>query len=150
GLDLDESKKDLIQKGCREIVAQIVNGAQEYWLASFSDQRRAETRFLLESLVKKSAAAQILLESINEWSQISDEDLKAGWLFESLTEDLLSGNSGQASPMLESEVIESLVKARERQLSPEIDFEELSLGSKSSWDLHIRQLTPDLPTYLSD
>jgi hypothetical protein len=50
---LDELKVKLVKEGCREIVGQIVAGAEEYWLTSFSEERKRETRSRLDSLIQK-------------------------------------------------------------------------------------------------
>ncbi|SRR6266853_1109738 len=150
GINLDERQKGLIREGCRNIVSQILSGATEYWLAPFSDERREKTRAMFEALAKTSEAKEAVIETVEQWLKLSDEDLKAGWLFESLTEELVSDDTNHNVPELSSDLTAIVAKARAERYSPEIDFKELSLSSKSSWDRYLAQLTPDLPTYLPD
>jgi hypothetical protein len=150
GINLDESKKGLMQEGCREVVSQILSGATEYWLTSFSDERREETRAMFESLAKKSGAEEAVAETAKEWFEMFDEDLKAGSLFEILTGDLLSDNVIEDGPLPCSDIRAVVARAREEQDFTEIDFNKLCTSSKSSWDRYMRELTPELPTSLSD
>lgn len=150
GITLDESKKSPIQEGCRQIVGQIMSDAAEYWLISFSPEHYQETRARVEALSKKYGAEEVVLRAAEEWSAVSEEDMKAGWLFESLTEDLLSDDASLTGYMLDFELRAIMLEARKDQHSTVIDFAEVSTRSRSSWDRYIRQLTPDLPTYLSD
>jgi hypothetical protein len=148
GIDLDKSEKELIQKGCREIVAQIMGGAKEYWLIVFSASRREETRSMFDSLLKGSGSTA-LLDTAAEWTGMSDEDLKAGWFFDTLTDELLS-NENSESFELDCAIKSIMVAAQRERMPLEIDFRELCEKSKSKWDRDTRQLTPTLPMYLAD
>lgn len=149
GLCLDDSEKELIQKGCREIVSQIIGGAKEYWLAIFSTGRREETRSLFDSLIGDSRAASVLVNAAAEWTDISDEDMKASWLFDSLTDELVSGETNE-SLELHFDIRSVVLEKRPDRTSLEVDFRELCEKSGSKWDRYTRQLTPTLPTYLAD
>jgi hypothetical protein len=150
GVTLEKSTRSLIQQGCREIVSQIMSGAAEYWLISFSPEHLQTTRSMLEALSKRCGAEKDILRAVEEWSAISEEDLKAGWLFETLTEDLLSNDESLIDYALDLELKTIVLRERKPQCFTEIDFARLSSTSRSSWDQYIKQLTPDLPTYLSD
>jgi len=60
----------------------------------------------LEALGKKYEVEEAVIRAAEEWSAISEEDLKAGWLFESLTEDLLSDDTSLTACMLDFELRE--------------------------------------------
>jgi hypothetical protein len=150
GIRLDESKKGLIQEGCRKIVSQILSAATEYWLTDFSNERHEETRATFESLSRASGVEKSVIEAMKDWSEMSDEDMKAGWLFEILTEDLLSDDAEGIDPLLSSDLKTIMATTREQQSSADVNFTKLSTSSKSSWDQYITQLTPDLPTSLPD
>ncbi|HWZ43830.1 MAG TPA: hypothetical protein VNW97_10150 [Candidatus Saccharimonadales bacterium] len=148
-IDLDDSKKELVQKGCREIVSRIVGSVPEYWLISFSDERREETRSMFESLAKLSGQPDSLLQALMQWLELSDEDLKAGCLFYSLTEDL-SDDSNEQCLLLDTATRSIVLAAQQKLPTIDFDFGELCIRSKSTWDRYIRQLTPSAPKFLSD
>ncbi|MBZ5523624.1 MAG: hypothetical protein LAP21_15430 [Acidobacteriia bacterium] len=150
GIRLDEAERSVLRDDCRQVVKQIIGGATEYWLISFSDERRDETRVLFESLAKKTRAEAAIVASMKEWSEMSDEDLKAGWLFDLLTEDLLSNDFTYNHAVPHSDIREVMAREREKQHHTDVDFGMLSNHSKSAWDRYVRQLTPDLPTYLAN
>jgi hypothetical protein len=150
GIILDDSKKNLMQQGCRQIVSQIISGAGDYWSISFSRDRYRETRARLDSLSKTHGTEEAVIGAIEEWSALSDEDMKAGSLFESLTEDLFFEGSTLPSYALDVDLKVIISKVRDDQWSIAINGADLSSRSKSSWDRYIRELTPDLPTYLAD
>lgn len=149
GIDLDDSEKGLIQKGCRKIVLQIIGGAKEYWLAIFSNSRREETRSLFHALIGGSRAASVLSNMAAEWADISDEDMKASWIFDTLTEELVTGETDE-SLKLDSGVRSVVLARRPERTSLEIDFRDLCERSGATWDRYTRQLTPTLPTFLAD
>src|ERR1700730_322448 len=126
-----------MQRGCREIVNQILSGAREYWLASFSDERREETRAMFKSLAKKSEAEEAVIETAEEWSGMSDEDSKAGALYDTLTDGLFSHDA--TAPLVGSDVSTLFAKAREKLNCIGVDSEELCTSSNSSWDRHMGQ-----------
>lgn len=89
-------------------------------------------------------------QAVVEWEEMSDTDLKAGSLFDSLTQELLSGSEIERIAVPEPEIIEAINIQRDKQPTWDVDFEELCISSRSSWDRYTRQLTPDLPTFLAD
>ncbi|HET6844254.1 MAG TPA: hypothetical protein VFK06_21615, partial [Candidatus Angelobacter sp.] len=91
-----------------------------------------------------------LIEVAEEWSATSDEDLKAGWLYEILTHELLSDSADQTGPVLSSSIRVIVAAAREEHRFTEVEFNKLCINSRSPWDRYTRQVTPDLPTHLSD
>jgi hypothetical protein len=150
GITMDEPEKSAIQEGCRQIVQQIMSGATEYWLISFSPDHSQETLDNIKALAKKHKADEAINRAVEEWSIITEEDMKAGWLFETITEDLLSDGSSMTEYALDSNLKTIVWGMRKNQIFTEVDFAELSIKSRSSWDRYITQLTPNLPTYLSD
>jgi len=150
GLSIDEPKKEFLQKSCRKIVSQILGGAAEYWLTSFSDDRCRETEDLLRGVIRASGAGEPGLAVVDEWIATSDEDLKAGSLFDGLTEDLVSDRCDEQIGPPDPAVGKAVAAEWTKLIAPELDFEELCAQSKSTWDKQIRQLTPDLPTYIAN
>lgn len=150
GIDTSESAKTAIQQGCREIVGQMLSGAKNYYLVSFSDQRKNKTRSTLESLVRKSAAGSTLLEAIEAWSKMSDEDLKAAWIYADLTGDLFSGEIREGDPKLDPAITAIMVRAQEKYDLAPFEFMGKCEASETPWDRDTRGLTPQLPTALAD
>ncbi len=155
GIRIDREKTVLLQKGCREIVKQIMSGAREYWLTNFSVERVGKTRSMFEALLRKYHADKHTTEKISALiaeEEISKIDEGTSWLILSITERLLQG-SFKEDPQLESGLKEAVLKVwamANLADSHEIDFENLCLSSNSDWDVFIRNTTPDLPTMLPD
>jgi hypothetical protein len=155
GLGADQSAKVCLQKELREIVRQIIAGANEYWLVNFSNERLNETRRLLTAALRKCDVSLATFRRISELAdgqQSATVDEKTKWLVTSISEQILQGCPGlDFQPSRAAD--QALQKVRhivgpDKRL--DISFEELCLKSQSQWDIFIRGLTPDLPTKLSD
>ena len=155
GLGLEREGRLCVQKGCREIVKQIVCGAKEYWLTDFSDKRAERTHAMLQNVLRKCGVdetvmkrVEVLVEEGGE-SRINDG---TGWLLVVITKELLE-NSLAGSPPLSPAIKGPLARAWAEVTNTDfekLDFEELCLASTSLWDTYTRSLTPDLPTLLAD
>jgi hypothetical protein len=64
-----------LKEGCREIVSQILAGAEEYWLTSFSEERKFQTRSKLDSLIQKLDISGIHC-IVEAFERLSREDLR--------------------------------------------------------------------------
>lgn len=149
GIDVDEPTKTSIQQGCREIVKQILSGAKSYFHISFAEERKNNTRAMVESLAEKSGARPVL-RAIDDWVKMSDEDLKAAWIYTSLTEDLLSGDFRKGDPTLDPAIITIMAGAQMKYDLAPFEFLEKCESSNTSWDQYTRELTGELPTALAD
>jgi hypothetical protein len=153
GIAVSEPEAVFLQEGFRDIVRQIVSGAEQYWLASFSIERIRETSARIERLLECSKVREPAARRITELAAsrpMSVVDDKTAWLLLSITQMLCDNSIGEGAGSLAPSAREILVKAYSAcQADPE-DFEEENLGSETQWDLYIRRLTPDLPTRLSD
>lgn len=147
GIDLDEKASMAMQEGCREIVGQIMSGANEYWLANLSDERKWETRLRLKSLMKKLNLESVTNPAFEEWTQVDNEELDAGALYETLTSDLLSDEIAED---LDSDIKSSVACIYHQTEYGQVNFEDLCLRSRTDWDNYIRGLTPELPSALVD
>lgn len=150
GIHLNERTTAPIREVCREIVGRIMSGAKEYWLTNFSDERKQETRLMLEGLVEKLGLDQVMAGPIRDWSDLSNEDLDAGALFATLTEEMLSQEIAEHGPDVDGAIKSIVARAWDAAPCISVDFEELCLDSKTDWDIYVRGLTPELPTALSD
>src|SRR5262249_15263754 len=93
GQSIDQQLQICVQQGCRAIVKQIVCGVEEYWLASFTVERQAETRSMFEKLSGSCGIQRATLVDIEKWAAISDEEEKVNRLLAFLTDELLSEES---------------------------------------------------------
>jgi len=149
GIEVNEATKTSIQQGCREIVKQIVSGAKSYYHISFTEERKNNTRAMFESSAKKSGADPIL-RAIEEWAKMSDEEMKAAWIYTSFTDDLLSHNIREGDPKLDHSIIAIMAKAQKKYDLASFEFLEKCESSDASWVQYTRELTPELPTALAD
>jgi hypothetical protein len=62
-IQADTSQRTSIREGCREIVKQILSGATQYWLRSFSQERVKETKLMLHALLVKCELEKSAIES---------------------------------------------------------------------------------------
>lgn len=148
GLDIDEPSKTRIQQGCRNIVQQILSGAQNYFLASFSEERKNGTRAMFDKLIHESGEDERILKTVQEWDDLSDEEMKAAWICDSLTREILGGAAGDTG--LDPLIVRGLISSQPKvQLAP-FEFLNKCENSQTSWDRFTRSLTPDLPTGLAD
>jgi len=147
GIDA-EAEKECFQKGCRDIVRLLINGAAEYYHVDFSNERINRTREGIRSLIRScglSEAAANRLEGIVAHKSGRDQLQKTAWLFRVLNDKLVQDEK------LEKPIKIVLVHSRRLfSLAYDLDFEGMSLQSSTEWDKYIRSLTPELPTSLSD
>src|SRR6266849_4621465 len=156
GIHVNADEECTIREGCREIVKQILSGAREYWLASFSRERSEQTYSMLQEVLQRSGVTRSNLNRIN---RLVGED--AGHTVDSATQSLLISLTGtlladlasSTTPKVDPSTRERLVKIWDQWNQTSInaiDFDERCLNSESRWDRHLRGVTPDLPTMLSD
>jgi hypothetical protein len=152
GMFVGEGKKGPFQEGCREIVRQIMSGAQQYWDIDFGPERVRKTRSMLDVLMKKCKLEDAAVERINRLVSGEESPVDDGtrWLLVSMTEQLLD-NSVADGPALDVGIKEALQNQwKQWQHSAEIDFKYLCLSSATGWDKYLRDTTPDLPAMLAD
>lgn len=155
GIQMEGETRLCFREGCREIVKQILSGAREYYDRSYSEERLAHTRSMLEFLLQKCQADPATIDKISalardEENRITDQP--TAWLALVITQQLLQNSMGE-SPSLDSDLKQAVSTTWEtlnRSEFPEPDFEQVCLGSKSEWDVFTRSRTPDEPAMLSD
>ena len=142
-----KKRKDCIQQGCREIVRHMIAGAEEYYLISFSEDRVNATREALQALAAKCGLDSASSERIAELSAPRPErhwQETTAWLLTVALDELLQDDQ------LEASIKATLQRAKANFSFDDLDFEQLCMNSRSQWDAYIRQLTPELPTSLSN
>jgi hypothetical protein len=150
GIFTVDGTKSFVQKGCREIVKQIMSGATQYWETSFSEARVKETQAMLNALLKRSDLAEVTTSRITGLFLRPESFIDEGtrWLLVSMTEQLLDG---AANAPQDATIIEALRREwNQWQKVDEIDFNKLCLTSATPWDLYLRNTTSDLPAMLAD
>jgi hypothetical protein len=150
GVDVGEDVKTPLRLGCRDIVHQILSGEEHYYLVSFSDQRKTETRATLESLMRNCGAPEGVQKVVKRWAALTDHEQKAAWICNDFTTDILSGNSRNGDPKLDARIVAELAASRKHYDMETSEFSQISLASPSTWDAYIRALTPEQPTALAD
>src|SRR5713101_3343760 len=69
----DDSMKNSMQAGCRDIVKQILAGAETYYSVSFSEERRRLTRSMVTSLLERLNASREVEATVAEWASMNHE-----------------------------------------------------------------------------
>jgi hypothetical protein len=153
GLEVEESIKRNVQIGCRQIVKGMMGNASQYYNISFGEPRKQETVRLLRELLAKSDVGEDFksrMEEILYGPTARFEDSQSAWLIAELTGHIATRTYSAVECRLPPEIVRTVSerwRASETRLP---NFEGLNLSSDSSWDVYIRELTPDLPTTLSD
>jgi hypothetical protein len=142
------NQKRCVQEGCREVVQQSINGAANYYLVSFSDERLEVTRQSMRALAKKCGlgeSAETSFGNLVDSEPERDQFYKGAWLFRTLVDKLVKDDRLDASTRLVLERTRT-----EDQATDDVDFEQICEQSTSAWDNYIRSLTPEVPTSLAN
>jgi len=155
GLNLGEGKKVPLQQGCREIVKQLMSGAQQYWFIDFSLERVAATNAVFQALVDRvgvgPAAFARLSALIGEKEDPTGIDENTQWLVVSITEQVLDGSLDEWPLSQPFRQILDEVQAMWNKMGLKSDaFDLAGMASTSAWDEYLRSCTPDIPSMLSD
>lgn len=150
GVDVGEDVRAPLRLGCRDIVHQILAGEEDYYLVSFSDQRKTATRATLESLLRNCGAPESVHKIASRWAGFTDDELTAAWICNDFTADLLSGNSRNGDPKLDTRIVAELAASRKNYDIETYEFSQISEASSSTWDAYISGITPEQPTALPD
>lgn len=146
GIEADKEKR-CFQKGCREIVLQVIGNAGDYYLIDFSSDRIERTREnlrLLAGTCKLSEAARTRVEDLVADKSGRDQLEKTAWLFRSFHDELLRDEE------LEQRIKPVLARSRSKfSFADDLNFEEVCLHSSTTWDNYIKSLTPELPASLA-
>jgi hypothetical protein len=147
GIDASEEKV-CVQKGCRQIVHELMNGATNYYQINFSDERLQATRQSIRDLARKCGlgeSSEMNLEDLVDSRPERDQFYKGAWLFRTLANNLADDDQLDAPTKL---VLERT--RRQHSVMDDLDFQQLCSRSNSAWDNYTRSLTPELPTSLAD
>jgi hypothetical protein len=142
------NQKLCIQKGCRQIVHEVMNGATDFYCINRSDERLEATRQSIRALAKEcrlGESAKMRLGDLVDSRPERDQFYKGAWLFRVLIDNLVKDDQLDATIRL------VLGRRRNKHAAMnDLDFEQLSSRSNTAWDNYIRSLTPEVPTSLSN
>jgi hypothetical protein len=150
GIETDDASAAAIKSGCREIVGEIMSGAECYSLADYSSKRMHKTNSQFANLVERLKAEEAFSLANSEWDSMTHDELTAAWIYTRLTTDLTSSDSGDGRPNLDQEIVDKVKAAQKRVECEEPDFLDLCLASGTPWDSYTRNLDANLPTMLAD
>lgn len=151
GVLVSDSAKICVQRACREVVAELIGSAAQYWLVDFSPTRVNETLNHLQASVERckvASFARLRIVSLAKNEPAPSMDSATKWLINELTTALVAGT--QSSDMLSKQIVRDLRGLIESLKDEPHNFQSACLMSYSEWDVHIRNLTPDLPSYLAN
>jgi hypothetical protein len=146
GIEADK-QKECFQKGCRDIVLQLIGDAGSYYLIDFSQGRIERTRNDLRLLARNCKLSEVAITRVYDLAADKcgrDQLEKTAWLFRNLHDELLGDEELDLQ-------IKSVLAASRRKFSfaNDLKFEEMCLRSSTTWDTYIKSLTPELPASLA-
>lgn len=154
GLQSSEAVRLRVQKGCRSIVESIVDGCATYWESEFSEARGLRTEADLAAVLKRAgmirddlATCQRYMDSVDE----SPEPTANLALVETLCALFVSEHKqGEGIPGRFSQNAVACIETALDEMSSERLLVVAGSHATTKWDLWLRQLTPDLPSFTVD
>jgi hypothetical protein len=140
GIDITDDEKVGIQRGCRQIIDEILDGADSFYLASFSEERKQMTESKLLALLRQWGAEREMAATCNEWRNLSHGELSAVVQCAMLNAEVPSADGSGEVPCLEFAIRVEVVKAWEAHSLKASVFRDICLGSKTTWDLRTQKL----------
>lgn len=137
-INMAEDKKIGIQQGCREIVTQILGGAENLSLSDFSEERKRETRSKFLALLRAWNAEKEMSTTYQEWATLSHQELNAAWTCAYLNRKLSSGDVPTGIPDLGHQLRAEVLKAWEKYALKSSLYRDTCLNSSTEWDVQTR------------
>ena len=154
GLEISEKLSLQLRSECRDEVRRFVNGADQYWNASFSSDRVNSTRkFLADGLGKYASdtSSAPLLLSVDLHTEDPSQGFNESWAIDFLNRNLFDDSEDKfATPPLDIAITDKLSCIIAEFGAARVSYSKLARESATNWDRYLRSLTPDLPTYLAD
>jgi hypothetical protein len=138
GIDLAEDRRIGIQQGCRQIINQILNGAESLFYCNFSEERKEETRSKFLELLRAWNAEAEVTATYQEWLGLSRPDLNAAWTCSHLNQKISLGDIPIDIPELDREVRAAVLKVWDQYALKPSTFRDICLNSKTEWDAYTR------------
>lgn len=140
GINIAENKKAGIQQGCRQIIDEILNGADDFYLASFSEERKQATVAAFLLLLRRWEAEPETAAALKEWEGLSHTELTAVIECARLNTEVPSADGSGNLPSLEFAIRAEVVRAWEAHSLKASVFRDVCLGSRTNWDLRTQKL----------
>src|SRR5579864_6586554 len=157
GIVLSEAECALVRQAAREVTRRLIGSVYLYWNIDFSEQRITDTKRSFADRVKAAGIAEAgreqILELLDDKTREQDEAATTLWLFGALLDQLSSGSPSANPPHIADDALRtigSLWANRSSTMDVSDQLERAVLSASTEWDRYLRNLTPDLPTYLSD
>lgn len=153
GLGAQPEAKAALQKSCRTLTVEFLDGEVDYWMISFDPARigRTQANFFAAVVRSKLSVSDVeVLQRIANRTEDEENDQRDASLLVSLTLLLTTSGAEVADESLGERVI-SAVRSTSRAF--ELDMASIApewLCSNSEWDKQLREMTADLPEYLAD
>ena len=140
GIKIAETKKTGIQQGCREIVDEMLGGAEKVYLSDCSEDRKQNTASGFLALLRRLNAESEVSATWTEWASLSHQALTGVVLCSLQNERLCSAATTDSAPHLDDPIRAQVVRTWELYaVSPSI-FRDICLRSTTEWDLRTQHL----------
>lgn len=140
GIDIADNRKLCIQEGCRHIIDELLNGDDNFFLISFSEDRRRVTREQFLALLRQCEAESEASATFSEWEKLSHRELTAVVAYAGLNAKVPSADGSTNVPYLEFAIRVEVMQLWEiYRLDPAI-FRNICLNSNTKWDLRTQKL----------
>jgi len=132
-----------------------MHGADVYWNTNFSEQRVSRTVSSFIEGMKGTGlnnAGRMQIAGLLAKSK-GEAGTTTLWLFGALTDQLVSGAPSMTPPKVAATtlpIVRSLWASGSVPDDISDQLERAACASNTEWDRYLRELTPDLPTFLSD
>lgn len=154
--DIDDKDVCAIKLSARHAVGKFMFKEPVYWNISFAPERLRETKkYFQESLIKSDLnglKVESIINFFNAANDLNEEEETTVWLFWELTEALAKEDENHFPLIAGKKTLTAIRQEITDIINNKIQFdlESIALASQTVWDIYLRSLTPDLPTYLSD
>ncbi len=140
GIETTEAKKAGIQQGCREILDQIVDGADSFFLSDFSEEREQETNSRFLALLRTWDAEPEVSATWKEWANLSHNELTAVVVCALLNREVSSADATGSTPDLDLAIRAEVIEAWGKHALKASAFHAICLNSETEWDIRTQHL----------
>jgi hypothetical protein len=139
-IQIEETSRTGIQLGCREIVIQMLSGAEGYSVCDLSADRKRMTALLLIELLRGLNSETEFAETYEDWANLSHQRLTAVVHCARLNREILQLDPLVGEPQLDLSIrMEVITLWQVNPVNPS-KFSDICLESKTDWDLYIQGL----------
>jgi hypothetical protein len=140
GINVTETKKIDIQQGCREIVDEMLNGAETVFMGDCSEDRKRKTASSFLALLRRLDAESEVSATCIEWVSLSHDALTTVVLCVLQNDGLRFAATTDSVPNLEDPIRAEVMKTWEVYAVSASIFRDICLSSTTEWDLRTKQI----------